>query len=201
LGTTGKYPVVSRVFPHRFFILIGTHRVANFRMIAVARHHNPISNTQKRKRMKHIILKSIACCAVLLPFSKAQAVTYGGFAPGKTFTFTVTEKVSAKQSGFGRPVNCPVPSGIPNFTKGKEVKFTIGPKGQLIATGMSMPFKSDAGTANVYFVPPSRTSPSGDTGQVFKTSKNKPTAVALSFFKVTLSGFTPTTYTVSYTLK
>lgn len=149
--------------------------------------------------MKQLLLKTIACAAVLLPLS-TQA---GNFPKGTTFTRTVTEKISSKTVGFKVIKKTPVPAGIPNFKVGQKVKFVIGPKGQLQIkkNGVSIPFKSDGGSANVYVVPPSRTKPSGDIGEVFKDSTGKPTSVALSFFKTKVSGFTATTNTVVYTLE
>ena len=152
--------------------------------------------------MKKLIFQAIACCAVLLPIAKVQAATYGGWAPGKTFTFTVTERVTAKTVGTKVTQNVAVPSGIPDYKKGQVVKFTIGAKGQLTGPdGLSLPFKQDAITANVYGTLPTATKPNPNIGQVFKTAKNKPVSVALSFFKVSISGYTPTTTTVVYTLK
>ncbi len=150
--------------------------------------------------MKQLLLKTLACAAVLLPLSEAHAAN---FPKGTTFTRTVTEKVSSKTVGFKVFKKVPVPAGIPNFKVGQKVKFVIGPKGQLQIkkNGVSIPFKSDGGSANVYVVPPSRTKPSGDIGEVFKDSTGKPTSVALSFFKSKVSGYTATTNTVVYTLE
>lgn len=153
--------------------------------------------------MKHLLLQTIACCAVLLPFSQAEAKTYGGFTPGKTFTMKVKEKVSGKVDMTGKVLKkTPVPAGIPDYKVGQKIKFKIGAKGQLTGPdGLSLPFKNDAGTANVYYIQPSRSNPSGDIGQVFKDTEGKPTDTALTFFKVKISGFIPTTYTVVYTLE
>lgn len=153
--------------------------------------------------MKQLLLHTIACCAVLLPFSQAEAKTYGGFSPGKTFTMTVKEKISGQVDITGKVLKkTPVPAGIPDYRVGQRVKFKIGARGQLTGPdGLSLPFKNDAGTANVYYIQPSRSNPSGDIGQVFKNTKGKPTATALTFFKVKISGFTPVTNTVVYTLE
>lgn len=149
--------------------------------------------------MKQLLLKAVACAAVLLPLT-TQA---GNFPKGTSFTRTVTEKVSTKSVGFKIFKKVPVPSGIPDFKVGQKVKFVIGPKGQLQIKkkGVSIPFKSDGGSANVYVIPPSRTKPNGDIGEVFKDSTGKPLGVALSFFKTKVSGFTATTNTVVYTLE
>ena len=150
--------------------------------------------------MKQLLLKTVACAAVLLPLSQAHA---GNFPKGTTFTMTVTEKVSSKAVGFQIFKKVPVPAGIPNFKVGQKVKFKIGPKGQLTipSADVSIPFKQDGGSANVYVIPPSRTKPNGDIGQVFKDSAGKPTATALSFFKFKVSGMSSTTWTVAYTLE
>lgn len=153
--------------------------------------------------MKQLLLQTIACCAVLLPFSQVEAKTFGGFAPGKTFTLKVTEKISGQVDLTGKVIKkTPVPAGIPDYKVNQRIKFRIGAKGQLTGPdGLSLPFKNDAGTANVYYIAPSRSNPSGDIGQVYKNTANKPTAAALTFFKVKISGFTPTTSTVVYTLE
>ncbi|MEO7097927.1 MAG: hypothetical protein ABI162_01100 [Luteolibacter sp.] len=150
--------------------------------------------------MKKLLFQAIVCCATLLPLAQANAKTYGGWLPGKTFTFTVTERVTAKTVGAKVTKNVAVPAGIPNFKKGAKVKFTIGAKGQLTATGMSLPFKEDATTANVYATLPTAANPRANVGQVYKNGK-KPTGVSLSFIKVTLSNFIPTTTTVVYVLE
>ena len=149
--------------------------------------------------MKKLLLQMIVCGAALLPFSQIQAATYGGWAPGKKFTFTVKEKESASLTLGGKPKMVAVPAGVPNFKKGQKVVFKIGSKGQLTAPGMSLPFKSDAGSANVYYIEPSRSHPQADIGQVFKDSTGKPNSVALSFFRVKPGTFTTTT--VVYTLE
>lgn len=151
--------------------------------------------------MKQLLLQTIACCAVLLPFSQLEAKTYGGFKPGKSFTMKVTEKITAKNVGTKVVKNVPVPAGVPNYQKGQKVKFTIGAKGQLIAKGMSIPFKSDGGSANVYNKTVTTGAPKSDTGEVFKSSTNKPTGVALMFNRTTVSMTGATVTTVTYTLE
>jgi hypothetical protein len=151
--------------------------------------------------MKHLLLQSIACCAALLPFSQAEARTYGGFAPGKTFTLTVTEKVTKKFVLSDVTKNVAVPGGIPNFEVGQAVTFTIGPKGQLTAEGMSIPFEEAVANLNEYWIPPTWDNPSGDLGQVTKNWRNQPRKVFLSFGKLKFVGLTPTTFLVTYTLK
>lgn len=151
--------------------------------------------------MKNLILQVIVCAGALLPLSQIQAATYGGFAPGKTFTFTVKSVSSSKTVGTKVTANVPVPTGIPKFAKGQKVKFTIGSKGQLTGPGFSIPFKADAGTANNYVTVPTATKPSADSAIVFKSTAKVPTAASLHFFKVSISGFTATTNAVVYILQ
>jgi hypothetical protein len=151
--------------------------------------------------MKQLLLQTIACCAVLLPFSQLEAKSYGGFKPGKTFTFKVSEKITAKTVGTKVVKNVPVPAGVPNYKVGQKVKFTIGAKGQLIAQGMSIPFKSDGGSANVYNKTVTTGAPKADTGEVFKSSTNKPTGAALLFTRTTISGFSSSVTSITYTFE
>ena len=113
----------------------------------------------------------------------------------------VTEKITAKIIGTKVVKNVPVPAGVPNYKKGQKVKFTIGAKGQLIAPGLSIPFKEDGGTVNVYNKVVTTGAPKSDTGEVFKTSTNKPINVALMFNRTTVSMTGATVTTVTYTLE
>lgn len=149
--------------------------------------------------MKKLLLQMIVCGAALLPLSQVHAATYGGYAPGKKFTLTVKVKEAASLTLGGRPKKVPVPAGVPDFKVGQKVVFTIGAKGQLTAKGLSLPFKQDAGNANVYYINPSRTHPQGDIAQIFKSETGKPLEGALTFFRVKPTSFTTTT--VIYTFK
>jgi hypothetical protein len=156
--------------------------------------------------MKQLLLTLIVCAGALLPATQMQAAPaskkFGGFLPGKTFSFVVEERILAKTTGTKVVKIKNPPSGIPNFASGQKVKFTIGAKGQLTAKGLSMPFKSDGGNSNVYVLPPAKGSTArANVGIVYKNSNGKPVAVALSFFKVELKGFVPTVYSVSYILE
>lgn len=166
---------------------------------------SPLLTHSNTVDMKQLLLQTIACCAVLLPFSQAEAKTYGGFAPGKTFTMTVKKKVSTKSVNTTTTKNVPVPAGIPDYKVGQKVKFKIGKKGQFTGPdGLSLPFKTGttgAAAVNVYYIPPTRTKPQGDTGEVFKTAANQPTHVALFFARFKISGFSGVTNVVSYTLE
>ncbi len=156
------------------------------------------------------LLKTIMFCAVLLPLSQVQAAgapgkTYGGFASGKKFKFTVSEVISAQATLTGASKKVPVPKGIPKFKKGQKVQFKIGKKGQLTGPGFQLPFKSDGGSANVYVTVVTKKNPKGNVGTVYKgqTKKGaiKPTGVALSFFKTTGSGFGTKITSVYYIFK
>ena len=113
--------------------------------------------------MKQLLLQTIACCAILLPFSQVEAKTFGEFKPGKAFTLTVDQVISVKTVGFTYNTKAAIPAGVPKFKKGQKVKFKIGKKGQLTAKGLSIPYKSDAGTSNTYFVVTTGTSSKADT--------------------------------------
>lgn len=153
--------------------------------------------------MKSLLIRSIACCAVLFPLV-TQAKTYGGFKPGDKFTFTVNYRASNKTVGTVTKENVPVPAGLPDFKLGKKVTFTIGPKGQLTAKGMSLPFTgtdTTTGHKRVLFVgPPKSNYPFGDSGTVDLKPNGKPVGLSLSFSKITVSGGVTTDQRVFYAL-
>lgn len=151
--------------------------------------------------MKQLLLHTIACCAVLLPFSQAEAKSFGGFSPGKTFTFTVKVKTVTKTTGFTVKENAPVPDGVPNFKKGEKVTFTVGAKGQLTAKGMSIPFKKDGNIVNTYITNVTSSNPRVDLGHVYKTRSDKPTGVGLSFTRTKGSGLNTSVTAVAYALE
>ena len=150
--------------------------------------------------MKKLLLQTLACAAVLLPFSQAQAKTYG-FKPGKTFTLTVDQIVSVKSVGFAVAKKAPIPAGIPKYKKGQKIKFKIGAKGQLIAKGLSIPFKADGGSSYVYNSVKTGMTTKADTATIYKDSNNKPTGAILNFIRTKYAGFSSTSNTVTYTLK
>lgn len=156
--------------------------------------------------MKKLLLPLTACFATLLPLAPLQAASpadvklYGGFAPGKEFTFKVTNVTCAKGTLTGGTVKASVPSGIPKFRKGQNVTFKIGSKGQLTGPGFSTSYLSGGAVSNAYADAQSgMTLP--DTAIVFKSSKTKPNGVNLTFLKVTGSGLSTATYLVNYTLE
>lgn len=148
--------------------------------------------------MKHLLLQSLACLAFLFPFAQAEATTYGGFKPGKTFSLTVTTRSSIKLSFTGINSHAAVPSDFPDFAKGKVVKFTIDNKGQLTAKNMSIPLLLSDSLANVYG---SQKKTSAlyitSSGQLVKTKSGRVTKVVLSFMKTTST----TSQNVDYVLE
>lgn len=154
--------------------------------------------------MKSLLIRFVACCAVLLPLARAEAKTYGGFKPGDKFTFTVNYRVSNKTVGGVTQTNVPVPAGMPDFKLGKKVTFTIGRKGQITAKGMSLPFKgvdTTTGHKRVLFIgPPKSNYPFGDSATVDLKPNGKPVGLSLSFSKVTNSGGVITDQRVFYAL-
>jgi hypothetical protein len=157
--------------------------------------------------MKTLLLKMIVCGAALLPFTQVQAAgpaskSFGGFAPGKTFSFKVKTRISKALVGFGtKAKTVAVPGDVPDYKLGQKITFTIGAKGQLTAKDLSLPYKSDGGTAVAYYIKPDSSHPQGDIGQVFKTLTNRPTGAHLLFVRVKVNGTTPTTTTVDYTFE
>jgi hypothetical protein len=149
---------------------------------------------------------TVALLAVSLSVGSALAgPAFGGFKPGQKFTFKVSEKLSVKRIGLETMNNAPVPAGVPNYKVGQKVKFKIGAKGQLIARGASIPFKSDAGTSNVYTqTKQAGAKSSSDQGTVFKVVSSgtsyKATGVELSFTRNLVTGTGLASQTVSYTL-
>lgn len=154
--------------------------------------------------MKQLLLRTIACAAVLLPVSQAGAIglagkNYYGLNPGKTFTLTVKEAVSTKVTLTGAG-EVPIPKGVPKFKKGSKVKFKIGKKAELTGPGFSMPFLSADAQVSAY----AKTTEKGRTpniGAIKKDSKLKPVWGEMTFYKFTGSGFNTTTYMTVYVLE
>ena len=152
--------------------------------------------------MRKSLLHVVACCIALLPLARADAAPYGGLGPGKSFTLTVTERVSTRKLNDGKTKNAAVPEGIPDYKIGQKVEFTIGKNGKLTAKGLSLPFKSANSSTNRYDKPASNET---NTAGVTKNAKGKPTAVALKFtsnrLRVQPTGIDLIKRTVSYSLK
>jgi len=159
--------------------------------------------------MKKLLLRAFALIAAVLPLSVAQAATpkppaiFGDFAPGKTFTFTVTTAQTATTTGFGgSPVLSPTaPAGVPNLTVGQQVTFTIGKKGELIGPGFKIGFLSGAVGANAYINKPKKGAQPTVSSVHKNTTTNEPTAVDMTFFTFKLSKRVPTVTMTTYVLQ
>jgi hypothetical protein len=145
--------------------------------------------------MKKLLLHAFAILTALLPLQIAEAApkpppVFGGWSPGKTFTFRVTSASSyAAQIGGNVPVA--VPKGLPVFTLGQEVTFTIGKKGELIATKVKVPFGADGGTANSY----NNKSPKKGNAVVFKSlTTGEALSASLNYVVPTKAGVVWVTY-------
>lgn len=146
--------------------------------------------------MKHLLFLLGASCALAAPLS---AKTYGGFKPGKTFTFTVVEKVSRSQVDLNPSTDVPVPPGVVNLAVGSKVTFTIGKKGQLQFKKLSYPFSAGKKGYNDYLLPPA--GGLSESGAVYKNSKGEPKSVSLNYLKFVMKDLSRTTYNVDYKLK
>ena len=156
--------------------------------------------------MKTLIIPLIAGFGTFLSFSELHAAeiagrTFGGFTRGQQFTLTVTEKISIRTSGSHVTKNVPVPDGMPDFNKGRNVKFTIGKAGRLTGSGFSILFQAGKPRINIYSNNPSGFSSEGEAATVSKNSNAKPTGATLTFYKFRFSGFKPVTNSVSYVLE
>ena len=158
--------------------------------------------------MKNII-KLIAVTTALLPLGQLQAKTFGGFAPKKTFTLTVTGKV-VTQVGIttdSEPKTVPLPKGMINLSLDKPVTFTIGAKGQLISKGFEVRFLT--GNTNPKVIVYSNL-PEKPTGQqprnpsncaVYKNSQGEPIGAQVKFYQNSGKGLKRVFTTVVYDLK
>lgn len=155
--------------------------------------------------MKKPLFPLLAGCAALFlvtPLQAADSVaTFGGFAAGKTFTMTVTERESYKTKGDNADQNVPVPDDMVNFKKGQRVTFVIGRNGQLKGPGFSIRYETEQDQVNTYSNNPSVNSPEGKSAAVSKTPRDKPKVVRLTFYRVKFSGNTPITNTVTYKME
>jgi hypothetical protein len=164
--------------------------------------------------MKTLVLLGLAMAAMLSssnaveekkkPKPPATPVLFGGWAAGKTFTYTVTGATAAAKGMTGDPYPVAVPKGIPSYKVGEQVKFTIGKKGELLAPkGLKISFQADGITSNQYVNIPTAKAPTPHFAFVLKNpSTNEPTGgVQLTFYQIKRGkGFSITTTTVSYSL-
>lgn len=156
--------------------------------------------------MKKFLLRAIILLAAVLPLSIADAApkpkvpkVFGGFPVGKSFTLTVTNRISSATQGTQVINPAPVPAGIPNLQIGQRVTFTVGPKGELVGPGFKIAYTADSISSNSYVNKPKKgTQPTA--GIVWKnTSNNEPTGVSLSFFAFKLVKRIPSASQVHYT--
>ena len=155
--------------------------------------------------MKTFLLKLAVCSAVLLPLSQAEAAgpvskLFGGFAPGKKFTLTVTKVECTKLENFVSK-KAAIPSGVTKFKKGQKVKFAIGKKGQLTAPGINLSFVEDNGPSNNYI---DRTNKNfnADEADVYKDTANNGVGAELFLYKENHGGLgtIPVVYSIRYSL-
>lgn len=152
------------------------------------------------------LIKSIICAATLLPLGQLQAKDFGGLTPKQTFTFSVTGVESVKVTrGASKPT--PMLRGIPAFTKGQAIKFTIGAKGQLMSKGFSIPFKmaSAETSENIYSnkpkAPTVQSMKNGVNARIYKDTTGMPVSGSLIFSKQTGPAMKPYDVVVTYTLE
>ena len=158
--------------------------------------------------MKTLLINTVACAALFLPFSQAQAAgagkTFGGFTAKQTFSLKVAAVASAKTVGATVTRDVPIPAGFPKFKVKQTVKFTIGAKGQLTGPGFSIPFykagSCASGNSYTNVTPGSKESPV--VALVLKNMGTVETGAAASasiiFSKYTVKGRTVTTNSVTY---
>ena len=144
----------------------------------------------------------IALCTLLLPLTSLKAATPGGLKPGTSFKLTVTTRSSIKIAQFKTDANAKIPSGVPSFKKGQQVKFTIGSKGQLKADTMSIPIIRSDSLSNIYlFKHKSNSALFTSGGQLVKRKKTIPETLVLSFVITSGSGLQTKMQTVDYVLE
>ena len=155
--------------------------------------------------MKKLLLHAFALLTALLPLHVAEAApkpppVFGGWSPGKTFTFRVDTVISAANQG-GAIINpAPIPKGVPVLTPGQNVTFTIGKKGELIGPGFKIAFQADGGTSNVYVNKPKKGA-QPTSAIVFKNmTTGEPISVAMNFYTFKLVKRIPNVSQVTYTL-
>ena len=97
--------------------------------------------------MKTLLLKSLAFAAILSPLSQVEAKTFGSFQPKTAFTLKVTSVTGTVQKAGQLPrTTATAPAGVPKFFVGQTLRFSIGPKGELIGKGFTIPYR--AGISN-----------------------------------------------------
>ena len=157
--------------------------------------------------MRTLFLQLFTICALFIPLTQVEARTpkpppvFGGWSPGKTFTFTVTNVTSTGNQG-GQIINpAPIPKGVPAFVNGQQVTFTIGKKGELKGPGFSVAFQAESATANVYVNKPARGAQPTTATVNKNTTTGEPTAISMAFFSFKLVKRIPNVTQVYYTIQ
>lgn len=124
--------------------------------------------------------------------SGGSTTTSGGnLAAGTTFTRTVKTAIVA-------PAGSTIPAGVPSYSVGTQVTFTINSSGEITFSGLAVPYGSDGGSALLYNQVIS--AGNSNSAQVFKNlTTGAPTGVSLSFTRTSLS-LPPSIKMISYTL-
>jgi hypothetical protein len=145
--------------------------------------------------MKKLLLQAVAVCALLLPFSTAEAKTFGLLKSGQKIKMVVTERISTSAGPGGIDANADVPDGIPDLKMNKKVTFKISKKGNLTTKKMSLPFLTATSGLHEFFL--NRKELGGYKGTIeIDPATKKPTRMVLNFIKREGT----TVYTVTYTL-
>jgi hypothetical protein len=93
--------------------------------------------------MKTLLLKTLAFAAIVSPLNQAEAKTFGSFQPKTTFTLKVAEVTGTVQKvGQFPTTTTTAPAGVPKFFVGQTLQFKIGPKGELIGKGFTIPYRA-----------------------------------------------------------
>jgi hypothetical protein len=137
--------------------------------------------------MKKSFFAGLAMIAISCATQALQAApTTGNFKPGTTFNLKVIS-VSSVQTTSAGSVTVAVPKGIPKFSVGQTVKFTIGKQTQLKAPGVSINFQGASTASNLYVNPINIKLGTSQSGTVYKNVKGMVTGASLNFTKLTQS--------------
>ncbi len=167
--------------------------------------------TRHLLNMKHLAAALVS--AALWASGSAEA-TPGDFSPGEEFTLTVGKRFTQRTVGDRDTMGAggttvrgvPVPADVPDYRTGQRIRFRIGPAGQLVAGGLSIPFRADFGTYNTYLT--TRQVRRGakvvsNQATVFKARSGASTrakSVELAFTRTVFRDNKVTMVTVSYSL-
>jgi hypothetical protein len=140
--------------------------------------------------MKHLLLKTLACCALILPVHQAAAQkTFGDLKPGTKFNMVVTKVTATVNTGSGNKPTT-VPSGMPNFKVKDKITFTIGAQGELNgklkSQSLSLPFINSSAALNTYVSNQVGTISKTYTGSLAKSATKKPASLVLDLNRITL---------------